>query len=213
MWIGTNVKLHPGYWIIVALFDVVVNLYIVCTYKFKAWPVTGLILPLISDLRSDIKKISDLRSDRKKISDLWLAQVWYLTDNAWLGVHYCRRNNLSKLFRWNSSRCRRHRRCLCPSSNFSSVRKAANTVFSFACSCNFPHSSRDLLGKQIYWWNSLRAGRGGRSDALLMHERKECDLLEGANPQQRRRERRWSEVARLRRRRTHRTRRLALSQR
>ena len=61
------------------------NLYIICTYKFEARPITY----LISDLRSDIKKISDLRSDIKKISDLWLAQVWYLTDNAWLGVHYC----------------------------------------------------------------------------------------------------------------------------
>ena len=59
------------------------------------------------------------------------------------------------------------------SANFSSVRKAANTAFNFACACNFPHSSRDLLGKRRYWWNTLRAGRGGRSDALLMQERKE----------------------------------------
>ena len=43
VWIGTNVKLHPLYWTIVALFDDVHNLYIICTYKFEARPVTDLI--------------------------------------------------------------------------------------------------------------------------------------------------------------------------
>ena len=64
VWIGTNVKLYPLYWTIVALFDVVHSLYL--------------------QIRSQTRH----RSDIKKISDLWLAQVWYLTDNAWLGVHY-----------------------------------------------------------------------------------------------------------------------------
>ena len=84
MWIGTNVKLHPLYWTIVALFDVVHNLYVQIRSQ--------------TSHRSDIKKISDLRSDIKKISDLWLAQVWYLTDNAWLGVHYCGRPGVSVFF-------------------------------------------------------------------------------------------------------------------
>ena len=84
MWIGTNVKLHTLYWTVVALFDVVHNLYI----QIRSQTRHRSDIKKISDLRSDIKKISDLRSDIKKISDLWLAQVWYLTDNAWLGVHY-----------------------------------------------------------------------------------------------------------------------------
>ena len=84
MWIGTNVKLHPLYWTIVALFDVVHNLYV----QIRSQTRHRSDIKKISDPRSDIKKISDLRSDIKKISDLWLAQVWYLTDNAWLGVHY-----------------------------------------------------------------------------------------------------------------------------
>ena len=65
VWIG-NVKLHPLYWTIVALFYVVHNLYV--------------------QIRSQTRRRH--RSDIKKISDLWLAQVGYLTDNAWLGVHY-----------------------------------------------------------------------------------------------------------------------------
>ena len=47
-----------------------------------------------------------------------------------------------------------------------------------------------------------------RAERVIM-----SDMLQGANPHQRRRGRGWPEVARLRRRRTHRTRRLALSQR
>ena len=31
--------------------------------------------------------------------------------------------------------------------NFISVRMAASTALNFACACNFPHSSRDLLGE------------------------------------------------------------------
>ena len=85
VWIGTNVKLHPLYWAIVALFDVVHNLYVQIRSQTRH---RSDIKKILSDLRSDIKKISDLRSDIKKISDLWLTQVWYLTDNAWLGVHY-----------------------------------------------------------------------------------------------------------------------------
>ena len=72
------------------------NLYIICTYKFEARPVTGLISKRYqtSGLISKRYQTSGLIS--KKISDLWLAQVWYLTDNAWLGVHYCQKRAASR---------------------------------------------------------------------------------------------------------------------
>ena len=56
---------------IVALFDVVHNLYV----QIRSQTRHRSDIKKISDLRSDIKRISDLRSDIKKISDLWLAQV------------------------------------------------------------------------------------------------------------------------------------------